>query len=321
MNNIPISNKIPEVDIAIKAAQEAGNAILEIYQKDYKTFTKTDDSPVTDADLKSNKIINKIPELDIAIKAAQEASNTILEIYQKGYNTFTKTDDSPVTDADLKSNKIIKEILSITKHSILSEEDIDDQNRLSKDTIWIIDPLDGTSDFIDKTGEFTVMIALVQNKKPILGVISWPTEKTLFVAQKNCGAFRYSNDKWDKISVTKIDEMSKCRTVGSRHHLSDKEKEFIEKIGIEDFTSIGSSLKVGKISSGQAEAYITTTNKMKEWDTAASYCIILEAGGKMTDMLGNDLKYNNKNVHHQNGILVTNGLIHEKILQEFKKLE
>ena len=266
-------------------------------------------------------ISNKIPELNIAIKAAQEASNAILEIYQKGYNTFTKTDDSPVTDADLKSNKIIKEILSITKHSILSEEDIDDQNRLSKDTIWIIDPLDGTSDFIDKTGEFTVMIALVQNKKPIIGVISWPTEKTLFVAQKNCGAFRYSNDKWDKISVTKIDEISKCRTVGSRHHLSDKEKEFIKKIGIEDFTSIGSSLKVGKISSGQAEAYITTTNKMKEWDTAASYCIILEAGGKMTDMLGNDLKYNNKNVHHQNGILVTNGLIHEKILQEFKKLE
>ena len=266
-------------------------------------------------------ISNKIPELDIAIKAAQEASNTILKIYEKGFKTFTKTDNSPVTDADLQSNKIIKEILSITKHSILSEEDIDDQNRLSKDTIWIIDPLDGTSDFIDKTGEFTVMIALVQNKKPILGVISWPTEKTLFVAQKNCGAFRYSNDKWDKISVTKIDEMSKCRTVGSRHHLSDKEKEFIEKIGIEDFTSIGSSLKVGKISSGQAEAYITTTNKMKEWDTAASYCIILEAGGKMTDMLGNDLKYNNKNVHHQNGILVTNGLIHEKILQEFKKLE
>ena len=266
-------------------------------------------------------ISNKIPELDIAIKAAQEASNAILEIYQKGYNTFTKTDDSPVTDADLKSNKIIKEILSITKHSILSEEDIDDQNRLSKDTIWIIDPLDGTSDFIDKTGEFTVMIALVQNKKPIIGVISWPTEKTLFVAQKNCGAFRYSNDKWDKISVTKIDEMSKCRTVGSRHHLSDKEKEFIEKIGIEDFTSIGSSLKVGKISSGQAEAYITTTNKMKEWDTAASYCIISEAGGKMTDMLGNDLTYNNKNVYHQNGILVTNGLIHNKIVKEFKKLE
>ena len=266
-------------------------------------------------------ISNKIPELDIAIKAAQEASNIILEIYQKDYNTYTKTDNSPVTDADLKSNKIINKILSNTKYSILSEEDIDDQSRLSKDMIWIVDPLDGTSDFIDKTGEFTVMIALIENKKPILGVIAWPTEKILFVAQKNCGAFRYSDDKWDKISVTKIDELPKCRTVGSRHHLSEKEKEFIKKIGIEDFTSIGSSLKVGKISSGQAEAYITTTSKMKEWDTAASYCIVSEAGGKMTDMLGNDLTYNNKNVHHQNGILVTNGLIHDKIVEEFKKLE
>ena len=266
-------------------------------------------------------IPNKIPELDIAIKAAQDASNTILEIYQSNYNTFTKTDNSPVTDADLKSNNVINKILSNTKYSILSEEDIDDQSRLSEDMIWIVDPLDGTSDFIDKTGEFTVMIALIQNKKPILGVIAWPTEKILFVAQRNCGAFRYSNDKWDKISVTKIDKLSKCRTVGSRHHLSEKEKEFIKKIGIEDFTSIGSSLKVGKISSGEAEAYITTTNKMKEWDTAASYCIISEAGGKMTDMLGNELTYNNKDVYHQNGILVTNGLIHDKIIKEFKKLE
>ena len=266
-------------------------------------------------------ISDKIPELDIAIKAAQEASSVILDIYQKDYNTFTKTDDSPVTDADLKSNKKINEILSDTKYSILSEEDVDDQSRLSKDMIWIVDPLDGTSDFIDKTGEFTVMIALIQNKKPILGVIAWPTEKILFVAQKNCGAFRYSNDKWDKISVTKIENLSECRTIGSRHHLSDKEKEFIKKLGVKDFTSIGSSLKVGKISSGEAEAYITTTNKMKEWDTAASYCIITEAGGKMTDMLGNEITYNNKNVYHQNGILVTNGLIHDKIVEEFKKLE
>ena len=101
-------------------------------------------------------------------------------------------------------------------------------------------------------------------------------------------------NEWEKISVTKISEIPKCRTVGSRHHLSDREKIFIRKLGIEDFTSIGSSLKVGKISSGEAEAYITTTNKMKEWDSAASYCIISEAGGKMTDMLGNDITYNNK---------------------------
>jgi 3'(2'), 5'-bisphosphate nucleotidase len=262
-----------------------------------------------------------MPELDVAIEAAITAGNSILEIYEGKYKTLTKSDDSPITEADLKSNEIIKTILSKTKHKILSEEDKDDQNRLSEEIIWIVDPLDGTSDFIDKTGEFTVMIALIKNKKPIIGVIGWPTEKIIFAAQEGCGAFRFSNGKWEKISVTKVSELSKCKAVGSRHHLSEKEKMFIKKLGIMDFTSIGSSLKVGKICSGEAEAYITTTNKMKEWDSAASYCLISEAGGKMTDMLGNDITYNNKIVNHQNGILVTNGLIHDKIVKEFKKLD
>ena len=102
-----------------------------------------------------------------------------------------------------------------------------------------MDPLDGTSDFIDKTGEFTVMIALVKNKQPILGVIAWPTEKTIFAAQKGKGAFRYSNEEWRKISVTEISDLQNCRAVGSRHHLSDKEKMFIEKLGIKNFTSVG----------------------------------------------------------------------------------
>jgi len=270
--------------------------------------------------LKNIPILDKMPELDVAIEAAYKAGNSILEIYKKNYETFTKSDDSPITEADLKSNEIIKTILSKTKHKILSEEDKDDQKRLSEEIIWIVDPLDGTSDFIDKTGEFTVMIALIKNKKPIIGVIGWPTEKTIFAAQKGCGAFKFSEGKWKEISVTKISELSKCKAVGSRHHLSEKEKMFIKKLGIKNFTSIGSSLKVGKISSGEAEAYITTTDKMKEWDSAASYCLISEAGGKMTDMAGNDITYNNKVVNHKNGILVTNGIIHDQIVEEFKRL-
>lgn len=271
--------------------------------------------------MKNIPITDKFPELDVALQAVTEAGNAILDIYGERYATSIKQDNSPITEADLKSNEIIKRILSKTNYPILSEEDKDDKSRVLQDKIWIVDPLDGTSDFIDKTGEFTVMIALVKNKKPILGVIGWPTEKTIFAAQEGKGAYRFSDGRWRKISVTKISDLPKCRAVGSRHHLSDKEKMFIDKLGIKDFTSIGSSLKVGKISSGEAEAYITTTNKMKEWDSAASYCIISEAGGRMTDMLGNDLTYNNKLVNHQNGILVTNGLIHNNILEEFKKLD
>ena len=270
--------------------------------------------------MKNIPIANKIPELDVALQAVIEAGKAIVDIYGGKYETSIKHDNSPITDADLKSNDIIKRILSKTNHQILSEEDKDDQSRLSQETIWIVDPLDGTSDFIDKTGEFTVMIALVKDKKPILGVIGWPTEKTIFAAQKGCGAFRYSEGEWRKISVTKTSYLKESRAIGSRHHLSEKEKMLIKKLGFKNFTSIGSSLKVGKISSGEAEAYITTTNKMKEWDSAASYCIISEAGGKMTDIAGDDITYNNKDVFHQNGILVSNGLIHDKILEEFKKL-
>lgn len=273
--------------------------------------------------MKAIPIADKIPELDVAVQAVIKAGDAVLDIYQKkDYRTSTKNDDSPVTDADLKSNKIIKEILSQhTKHQILSEEDADNASRLSKDTIWIVDPLDGTSDFIDRTGEFTVMISLVRDKEPVIGVIGWPTEETLFVAQKNRGAFRYSNKRWEKITVTQVSDISKCRAVGSRHHLSEREKLFIKRLSIGDFQSVGSSLKVGKISSGEAEVYLTTTDKIKEWDSAASHCIVSEAGGKMTDMLGRQITYNNKDVYHRDGILVTNGLLHDEIVREFQRLE
>lgn len=263
----------------------------------------------------------KIPELKIAINAAINAGKEILRVYNKDFSSNVKNDDSPITEADLKSNNIIKEILSKTNLDILSEEDKDDESRLVQNRIWIIDPLDGTTDFVNRTGEFTVMIALVENRKPILGIIYWPTEETMFLAQKDFGAWKFSNNSWTKISVSDISELKKCRAVGSRHHLSENEKALLKKLMITNFTSIGSSLKVGEISSGSADVYLTTTDKMKEWDTCASYCIISEAGGKMTDMFGNDISYNNKSVIHQNGILVTNSLVHDKIVKEFKRLK
>ena len=260
-----------------------------------------------------------LPEFEIALKAATKAGREIMKVYEKDFSSKMKEDGSPITIADLKSNKIIKEILSKTEYQILSEEDKDDVKRLKQNRIWIVDPLDGTSDFVNRTGEFTVMIALVENKKPILGIINWPIEKTLFVAQKNCGSWKFSDNSWEKISVSKISELSKCRAVGSRHHISEEEKNLLNRLQINEFSSIGSSLKVGKVSSGSAEIYLTTTNKMKEWDTCASYCIVNEAGGRMTDMFGRDISYNNKVLNHQDGILVTNGLVHDKIIKEYQK--
>jgi 3'(2'), 5'-bisphosphate nucleotidase len=270
---------------------------------------------------KPEKMKSNVPELEIALKAAVKAGKEIMKVYSSDFSLKTKEDNSPITIADLESNKIIKKILSGTKIPILSEEDEDDKKRLDEKRVWIVDPLDGTTDFVNKTGEFTVMIGLVEEGKPLLGVICWPAENTIFAAQRECGAWMFSNKSWKQIFVSKISELSKCKGVVSRYHISDTDKNLLEKLHLKNFTSVGSSLKVAKISSGSADVYLTTTNKMKEWDTCASYCIITEAGGKMTDMLGNNLSYNNRNVSHQNGILVTNGLVHETIIKKFQKLQ
>ena len=267
--------------------------------------------------IKEMPISNMASELDIALRATVKASKTVLDIYRRGPKKAEKKDDgSPVTEADLASHQILTRELSQSRHPILSEEQVTTTGMYTSNTIWIVDPLDGTSHFVNKTGEFTIMVSLVKNGTPTLGVILWPLGDTVFIAQKGKGAFRYSKGGWSSITVTKTATLSECRMVGSKHHLTEKEISFVKKLDVSNFVSIGSSLKVGLISSGEAEAYVTTTDKMKVWDTAASHCIITEAGGKMTDVFGNKLVYDGDICHHY-GILATNGTVHEQIVKKF----
>ena len=262
-------------------------------------------------------ISSPFPEANLAIQAAVEAGKVVMDVYEQEFSSKIKNDNEPITEADLKSNKIIQQIISESNHPILSEENNDDKKRLDFKKIWIIDPLDGTSDFIKKTGEFTIMISLIEDHIPILGVIYWPTKSILFFAQKDKGAFKFENGIWSRLSVSSISKFKQCRAVGSRFHISEKEQAFLKILEISKFTSKGSSLKVADISMGSAELYFTTTNKIKQWDTCASYCLITEAGGKMTDMLGNIPKYNTEKLNHENGLLVTNSLIHEQVINAY----
>jgi 3'(2'), 5'-bisphosphate nucleotidase len=241
---------------------------------------------------------NPLNEATIAINAAIQASKAVMEIYAQDFVTEHKDDDSPITKADLQSNQIIKEILSSSGLPILSEEDEDDKSRLKHEKIWIVDPLDGTSDFVNRTGEFTIMIALVEKQKPVLGIISRPTTNMLFLAQRGSGAFVFEQESWRRLAVSKTNELKKCNAVGSRFHLTEVEKEFFKSLGVESFASRGSSLKVAEICMGMADIYLTTSNKIKQWDTCASYCLVTESGGKMTDMYGNDIPYNTERLNH-----------------------
>ena len=265
-------------------------------------------------------VSSKITHLETIIDAVTKAGDKILEVYESDFQVEKKDDNSPITKADLESNKIIKESLLKTGIPILSEEDADDKSRMNSNKVWIVDPLDGTQDFVNRTGEFTVMVGLVENHIPVMGLVYVPTKKILYFAERGSGAF-YNAGKWEKISVRNTSAISECLALISRHHLSDKEKKMLDHLKIKNTASIGSSLKVMEIASGSADIYLTSTNKMKQWDTAASHCIITEAGGKMTDISGNDLVYNTESVNHENGLLVTNGLIHEEIVSKISKLE
>jgi 3'(2'), 5'-bisphosphate nucleotidase len=261
-----------------------------------------------------------LDEVGLAVEAATKASQAVMDVYGNDFTSERKDDNSPITKADLQSNEIIKEVLSKADLPILSEEDKDDKKRLDHKKIWIVDPLDGTSDFVNKTGEFTIMIALVENKKPILGLICRPTTNSLFLAQHGSGAYKLEDSSWYKLAVSRTLDLKKCKAVGSRFHLSEQEKEFFKKLGVMSFESRGSSLKVAEICMGLADLYLTTSNKIKQWDTCASYCLVTESGGKMTDMFGGEILYNTKRVNHENGLLVTNGLVHDFIIRKYSSV-
>ena len=282
---------------------------------------------------------SKISNLENVIDSIILAGEKIGEIYETDFEVNKKEDDSPITKADLESNKILRATLENTGIPILSEESDDDKARLESEKVWIVDPLDGTQDFVNRTGEFTVLVGLVENHIPIMGLVYMPIKKILYLAEKGIGAFCYDDSKshwglkrrfggwslvrkkWKQISVREINDLGKCLALVSRHHLSGKEKEMLDHLGITNTSTIGSTLKVMEISSGRADVYLTTTNKMSQWDTCASNCIISEAGGKMTDISGHDLIYNTETVKHENGLLVTNGFVHEKTVSKISELD
>jgi len=254
---------------------------------------------------------SKIPHLSDVMNSIIEAGEKIREVYETDFEVIKKDDNSPVTKADLESNKIIRSVLEKTGIPILSEEDEDDKSRLDSEKVWIVDPLDGTQDFVNRTGEFTVLIGLVENHIPVMGLVYLPTQKILYYGEKGLGAFCYNLEKWEKISVRDTSELQDCLALVSRHHLSDREKQLLEYLEISKTAQIGSTLKVMEVSAGRADIYLTTTTKMHQWDTAASWCIISESGGKMTDLMGNDLVYNTDNIFHLNGLLISNGFVHQ----------
>ena len=246
-------------------------------------------------------IENKKLLLDIC-NIAILAGDEILHFYNEGIEVTCKIDSSPLTKADLASNKFIIDSLNTLDSNIpiLSEESLVDWNsRKNWNKYWLVDPLDGTKEFIKKNGEFTVNIALIENNKPILGVIFVPAKSALYFSQKGFGSFLLHT----KIALSSLDETKKIvvskqsnpvRIIGSRSHSNNIFTNWVnEKFPNAEIIQAGSSLKFCLIAAGEADIY-PRFGPTSEWDIAAGHIILSEAGGKILTLENKEINYNEK---------------------------
>ena len=234
------------------------------------------------------------PVCDISKQAGLE----IMKIYQEGFDIEEKNDRSPLTSADIASHQLIIESLKKLTPDIpiLSEEssEIPYSQRSSWNSYWLIDPLDGTREFIKRNGEFTVNIALVTKQVAILGVVYIPVQDILYFASKGNGSFKKEQDQ-PAIKISTRDSTPNQNPVicGSRSHAGKSLQALLNDIGDYELISIGSSIKTCLVAEGVADIY-PRFGPTSEWDTAAAHCVVDEAGGILVDTNLEPLRYNTK---------------------------
>lgn len=239
--------------------------------------------------------------LDIAKKAAVEAGKDIISIYESAnFEVEQKGDNSPLTRADKAAHEKIQSILKETELPLLSEEgkDIPFEERKDWDYFWMVDPLDGTKEFIKRNGEFTVNIALIHQNKPVLGVVYTPVLKKLYYGVQGQGASLIDlNAGEEPVSIQTVKEKPEVtKVVASRSHMNDETKNFIQDYEPYELVSMGSSLKLIMVAEGQAHLYPRIAPTM-EWDTAAAQIVVEEAGGQVLNFETKEpMGYNKENL-------------------------
>lgn len=229
---------------------------------------------------------------------AQAAAKRIMEVYATDFDVEHKADKSPLTEADMAAhNTIVAGLKEITPDlPVLSEEsaNIPFTERQQWQRYWLVDPLDGTREFVKRNGEFTVNIALIDNHKPILGVVYVPVTGVNYYASIDAGAFKCEPNKPAERITTRACPENRLTVAGSRSHGSPQLEQFLTLLNMEvDLVSIGSSLKSCLVAEGKADIY-PRFGLTSEWDTAAAQCVVEQAGGYLTDMALNPLRYNTK---------------------------
>jgi len=232
------------------------------------------------------------------VDLAREAGERILEIYaREDHGVREKADRSPLTEADMASHRTIVEGLRrlTPELPILSEEsaDVPWEERRRWHRYWLVDPLDGTKEFIKRNGEFTVNIALIENGVPVLGVVQVPVRRLSYFACRGRGAFRQEGEAAAEPIHVRALGVGPVRVAGSRSHGGDTLHRFLERLGPHELISMGSALKLCLVAEGRADVY-PRLGPTSEWDTAAAQAVVEQAGGQVTDLELRPLRYNTR---------------------------
>jgi len=241
--------------------------------------------------MRQNERANLVEQL---LPIARAAGDAIMTIYEAGVaQAQLKADASPVTEADLAAHRVLASHLMplLPNCPVVSEEDADSQAyRQSKGRFWLIDPLDGTKEFIARNGEFTVNIALIEDGRSVIGVVCAPAVEALYWGGAGLGAFRCVRGETVAIKVSTANVSGVNRVVASKSHLNEATQSFIDRLGAVSLVQAGSSLKICRVAEGAADIYPRLAPTY-EWDTAAAQAVLEGAGGAVVDLHRQPLRY------------------------------
>ncbi len=235
--------------------------------------------------------------IEPVVALARSAGRAILEVYATDFDVQSKTDDSPLTKADLAAHRCLTEGLGALEPDLplISEESglppFEERGNWAR--YWLVDPLDGTKEFVNRNGEFTVNVALIENGRPALGVVHVPVQNRTYIGCAGHGAELRDGNGPPRVITVADRSHQPVRVVGSRSHRGKSLDRFLDRLGECEMVPMGSSLKFCVVAEGNADVY-PRLGPTSEWDTAAAQAVVEQAGGKVLELDGKPLLYNNK---------------------------
>ncbi len=264
-------------------------------------------------------------ELTALIRIAGEAARVVMEVYAAPFSVDYKAPQDPVTEADRRANALIVEQLSREFPGIpIVAEESDPQTFSefrSSERIFFVDPVDGTREFVDRNGEFAVMIGLVEGARAIASVVHAPARGDVFAAWVGEGAFRIRDGQTSNIRVSDITDIGQGRIVGSRSHRGPQLERALSRLGPREVVVMGSAgLKGTLVAAGEVEAYVAPGYAGKLWDACAADALVTAAGGAFTDTHGDPIDYRAPSLSNDRGLLATNGHVQAHLVASLADL-